>query len=93
MTRARPIQAALTSAGTFAVGAAMPLLAATVLPLDRLAVGVSVFALLFLMLLGGIGARAGGAPAVRGIMRVAFWGVLAMAATYAIGSLFGTSVA
>jgi VIT1/CCC1 family predicted Fe2+/Mn2+ transporter len=93
VTRARPIQAALTSAGTFAVGAAMPLLAATVLPLDRLAVGVSVFALLFLMLLGGIGARAGGAPAVRGIMRVAFWGVLAMAATYAIGSLFGTSVA
>lgn len=92
MHRARPIQAALTSAATFAVGAAMPLLAALVLPLGSLALGVSVAALLFLMLLGAIGARAGGAPVVKGVLRVTFWGVLAMAATYAIGSLFGTSV-
>ena len=92
MHRARPIQAALTSAATFAVGAALPLLAAVVLPLGSLAAGVSVAALLFLMLLGAVGAKAGGAPVGKGVLRVTFWGVLAMAATYAIGSLFGTSV-
>lgn len=93
MHRARPVQAALTSAATFAVGAALPLLAALLLPLGSLALGVSASALLFLMLLGAIGAKAGGAPMVKGVLRVTFWGVLAMAATYAIGSLFGTSVA
>lgn len=93
MHRARPIQAALTSAATFAVGAALPLLAAMLLPLGQLAIGVSLAALLFLMLLGAVGAKAGGAPVGKGVLRVTFWGVLAMAATYAIGSLFGTSVA
>lgn len=93
MHRARPVQAALTSAGTFAVGAALPLLAAMALPMGWLAIGVSLAALAFLMLLGGVGARAGGAPVGKGVVRVAFWGALAMAATYAIGSLFGTSVA
>ena len=93
MHRARPVQAAITSAATFAVGAALPLGAAVVLPLGQLALGVSVAALLFLMLLGGVGAAVGGAPVVKGVLRVAFWGVLAMAATYAIGSLFGTAVA
>ncbi len=93
MHRARPIQAALTSAATFAVGAALPLLAALLLPLESLAIGVSLAALLFLMLLGAVGAKAGGAPVGKGVLRVTFWGVLAMAATYAIGSLFGTSVA
>ena len=93
MHRARPIQAALTSAATFAVGAALPLLAAMLLPLGSLAVGVSFAALVFLVLLGAIGARAGGAPVVKGVLRVTFWGAAAMAATYAIGSLFGTSVA
>jgi VIT1/CCC1 family predicted Fe2+/Mn2+ transporter len=92
MHRARPVQAALTSAATFAVGAALPLGTAAVLPLGQLAVGVSVAALLFLMLLGGVGAKAGGAPVGKGVLRVTFWGVLAMAATYAIGSLFGTAV-
>ena len=92
MHRARPVQAALTSAATFAVGAALPLLVALILPIDSLAIGVSVAALAFLMLLGAVGARAGGAPVGKGVIRVAFWGVLAMAATYAIGSLFGTSV-
>ena len=76
-----------------AVGAALPLGAAVVSPLGQLALGVSVAALLFLMLLGGVGAAVGGAPVVKGVLRVAFWGVLAMAATYAIGSLFGTAVA
>ena len=93
MHRARPVQAALTSAATFAVGAGLPLLAALLLPLGSLAIGVSLAALVFLMLLGAVGARAGGAPIGKSVLRVAFWGVLAMAATYAIGSLFGTSVA
>ena len=93
MTRARPVQAALTSAATFSVGAALPLSAAALLPLNQLVIGVSVSALLFLMLLGAVGARAGGAPITRGVLRVAFWGVAAMAATWAIGRLFGTAVA
>ncbi len=93
MHRARPIQAALTSAGTFSVGAALPLLAAILLPLGKMPLGVSSAALLFLMLLGGVGAAAGGAPVGKGVLRVTFWGALAMAATYLIGSLFGTSVA
>ena len=93
MHRARPVQAALTSAGTFAVGAALPLGAAAVLPLSWLVAGVSAAALLFLILLGAVGARAGGAPIGKGIVRVALWGTLAMAATYGIGTLFGTSVA
>ena len=93
MHRARPVQAALTSAATFAVGAALPLGAAALLPLAQLPLGVSVAALLFLMLLGGVGAAVGGAPVVKGVLRVAFWGVLAMAATYGIGGLFGTAVA
>lgn len=93
MHRARPIQAALTSALTFAVGAALPLAAAAMLPMSSLIAGVALAALLFLMLLGGVGARAGGAAVGKGIVRVAFWGVIAMAATYAIGGLFGTSVA
>lgn len=93
MHRARPVQAALTSAATFAVGAALPLGAAALLPLGQLALGVSAAALIFLMLLGGVGAAVGGAPVGKGVLRVAFWGVLAMAATYAIGSLFGTAVA
>ena len=93
MHRARPIQAALTSAGTFTVGAGLPLIAAFALPMSSLMQGVSIASLLFLMLLGGVGAKAGGAPVLKGILRVTFWGVLAMLATYLIGKLFGTSVA
>lgn len=93
MHRARPIQAALTSAATFAVGAALPLVSAYILPLAQIPLTVSLAALAFLMLLGGVGAATGGAPVAKGVIRVAFWGALAMAATYLIGSLFGTSVA
>ena len=93
MHRARPIQAALTSAGTCTVGAGLPLIAAFVLPLASLMQGVSIASLLFLMLLGGVGAKAGGAPVLKGILRVTFWGVAAMLATYLIGKMFGTSVA
>jgi len=92
MHRARPVQAALTSAATFAIGAALPLLAAALVPLDQLVIAVGVAALLFLMVLGGVGARAGGAPVGKGILRVTFWGAIAMAVTWAIGSLFGTAV-
>jgi VIT1/CCC1 family predicted Fe2+/Mn2+ transporter len=90
--RARPIQAAFTSAGTFAIGAALPLAVASVLPIGQMPLGVSAASLAFLMLLGGIGAKAGGAPAVAAVRRVAFWGTAAMALTYAIGRLFGTAV-
>ena len=91
MHRARPLQAAAASAATFSIGAALPLLAAVVLPLRSISIGASSASLLFLMLLGGIGAAAGGAPMARGVVRVTFWGAIAMLATYLIGSLFGTN--
>ena len=91
-TTARPLQAALTSAATFAVGAAMPLLMVVLAPTDWLVVAVSVASLDFLALLGAIGARAGGAGIWRATFRVTFWGALAMALTAGIGRLFGTVV-
>lgn len=91
MHRARPLQAAVASAATFALGAALPLTAAMLLSLGAIPIGVSLAALLFLMLLGGVGAAAGGAPISKGVLRVTFWGVVAMAVTYMIGSLLGTS--
>lgn len=93
VTAARPIQAALTSAATFALGAAMPLAMVPVMPRETLVVGVSVASLLFLALLGAIGARAGGANVARATLRVTFWGALAMALTAGIGAVFGTVVA
>ena len=88
--RARPIQAALASAGCFAVGAAMPLLVTAMAPARDLIPLVSGTSLLFLALLGGLAARAGGAAVMLGAMRVTFWGALAMALTAGVGSLFGT---
>jgi VIT1/CCC1 family predicted Fe2+/Mn2+ transporter len=90
ITTAHPIQAAMTSAATFSAGAAMPLITAVVSPADWLAPAVSVASLLFLALLGAIGAGAGGANVVRATVRVTFWGALAMALTAAIGRAFGT---
>jgi VIT1/CCC1 family predicted Fe2+/Mn2+ transporter len=92
VTAARPIQAALTSAATFAVGAAMPLLMVILSPQAYLVPAVSIASLLFLALLGAIGARAGGADVVKATVRVTFWGALAMAATAGIGALVGTAV-
>ena len=92
ITAARPIQAALTSALTFSVGAAMPLLAVLLAPDGWLVPIVSAASLLFLALLGAIGASAGGANVPRATMRVTFWGALAMALTAGIGALFGTVV-
>jgi VIT1/CCC1 family predicted Fe2+/Mn2+ transporter len=90
--RARPIQAALASAASFAVGAAMPLLVTALAPATVLIPLVSGTSLLFLALLGGLAARAGGAGVLMGAIRVTFWGALAMAVTAGIGSLFRTVV-
>jgi len=92
ITTARPIQAALTSAATFAVGAAMPLLMVVFAPAGMLVSIVSVASLAFLALLGAIGARAGGAKILRATARVTFWGALAMALTAGVGAIFGTVV-
>ena len=92
VTAARPIQAALTSAATFSVGAAMPLAMVLLMPRAALVAGVSIASLIFLALLGAIGARAGGANIVRATLRVTFWGALAMALTAGIGAIFGTVV-
>ena len=92
ITTARPVQAALTSAATFSVGAAMPLLMVVVSPVGVLVPMVSAASLGFLALLGAIGAKAGGANVLRATARVTFWGALAMALTAGIGKLFGTVV-
>jgi VIT1/CCC1 family predicted Fe2+/Mn2+ transporter len=88
---ARPVQAALASAVTFAVGAALPLATAFVSPEKLIPIIVSITSLGFLALLGGVSAHAGGAPIAKAITRVTFWGALAMAATAGIGALFGVS--
>jgi VIT1/CCC1 family predicted Fe2+/Mn2+ transporter len=92
ITTARPIQAAFTSAATFAVGAALPLLVVFVSPARFLVAAVSVASLLFLALLGAIGARAGGADVIKATARVTFWGAFAMALTAGVGAMFGSAV-
>jgi VIT1/CCC1 family predicted Fe2+/Mn2+ transporter len=90
---ARPIQAALASAASFAVGAAMPLAVTAIAPPAGLISLVAATSLLFLALLGGLAARAGGAGVALGAIRVTFWGALAMVATAGVGALFGTAAA
>jgi VIT1/CCC1 family predicted Fe2+/Mn2+ transporter len=92
VTTARPVQAALTSASTFAVGAALPLSMVLLMPRPALVAGVSIASLVFLGLLGAIGARAGGANVGKATLRVTFWGALAMGLTAGIGAIFGTVV-
>jgi VIT1/CCC1 family predicted Fe2+/Mn2+ transporter len=92
MHAARPVQAALASAGTFAVGAALPLIVAALVPENNIIVAVSASSLLFLAFLGSLAASAGGAGRVRGALRVTFWGALAMALTALVGRAFGTVV-
>nr|WP_221230429.1 VIT family protein [Brevundimonas variabilis] len=91
-TTARPIQAALTSAGTFAIGALVPLIVVIVVPASGLVGLVSGSALAGLALLGWLGAKAGGAGAWKAVVRVTFWGALAMGLTAGIGRIFGTVV-
>lgn len=86
---ARPVQAAFSSAGTFFVGAALPLLVAWAVPGQQLIAVVATSSLIFLALLGALAARTGGAPIAVGAIRVTFWGALAMALTAAVGRLFG----
>jgi len=91
-TTARPVQAALTSAATFATGAALPLATVAIAPDNVLLAAVALSAFVGLGALGAMGARAGGANVPRSMIRVVFWGVLAMAVTAGIGRLFGTVV-
>ena len=92
ITTARPVQAALTSAAMFTIGAAMPLLMVVLSPANLLLPVVSASSLGFLAVLGGIAAKAGGANILRATARVTFWGALALALTAGIGKLFGTVV-
>ena len=89
---ARPVQAAFASAGTFAVGAALPMLAVFFTTVNMIGMVVSIMSLAFLALLGGASAYVGGAPVAKAVARVTFWGALAMAATAGIGKLFGVAV-
>jgi len=88
---AKPVQAAFASAGTFALGAALPLLMVLWLPVAVLMWGLAGSSLLFLALLGFLAARAGGSPVIASVMRVMFWGALAMALTAGVGALFGVA--
>jgi vacuolar iron transporter family protein len=90
--RARPIQAALTSAASFAVGAAMPLLAVAIVKDSILIPVVCGTSLIFLAILGAVAARVGGGAVATGAVRVTFWGALAMGLTAGVGALFGTTV-
>jgi VIT1/CCC1 family predicted Fe2+/Mn2+ transporter len=88
---AKPVQAALASAGTFALGAALPLVMVLVLPAPVLMWGLAGSSLVFLALLGWMAARAGGSPVLASVTRVTFWGALAMALTAGVGALFGVA--
>lgn len=91
-TQARPFQAALTSAATFAAGAALPLSTAMLAPSDLMIPLIAVGSMVFLALLGALGAIAGGAKIAKATLRVSFWGALAMGLTAGIGQIFGTVV-
>ena len=88
---ARPVQAGLTSAASFAVGAALPLLTSLVAPAQHVVLVVASTSLVFLRALGALSARTGGAPVLQASMRVAFWGALAMGITAAVGRIFGAA--
>jgi vacuolar iron transporter family protein len=92
LTTARPIQAALASAASFAVGAMLPLLATFLTPIKAIPWSVSILSLFFLASLGGLSAAMGGAPVAKAVIRITFWGALAMAATAGIGMFFDVSV-
>lgn len=88
---AKPLQAAIASAATFAIGAALPILALIVLPPSILIAGIAISTLVLLSVLGFVAAKTGGAPVMKSVLRVTFWGALAMAATTVIGSFFGVA--
>lgn len=92
ITTARPLQAALASALTFTAGAAAPLLVVPLAPMQFMVASVAVVSLICLAILGALGARAGSAPLLPSILRVSFWGALAMAVTALVGQAFGAAV-
>ena len=92
ISRARPIQAALSSAAAFSAGALPPVLLVVLLPLTDLSAAVTALSLVLLLVLGGVAAHLGGAPRLRGAIRVGFWGALAMGVTDLVGRLFGAVV-
>ena len=92
ITSARPLQAAITSALTFTAGAGAPLLAVLLVPVGMLMPAVVAVSLLCLVTLGAVGAKLGGAPVGRSVLRVGFWGAMAMLVTAGVGRLFGTAV-
>ncbi|GLR47485.1 VIT1/CCC1 transporter family protein [Sphingomonas astaxanthinifaciens] len=92
ITSARPLQAAITSALTFTAGAGAPLLAVLLVPVGMLIPAVVIVSLLCLVILGAVGAKLGGAPVGRSVLRVGFWGAMAMLVTAGVGRLFGTAV-
>ncbi len=92
VSTARPIQAAFASAGTFSVGAALPLCIVLLFPASLLMWVIPGSSLLFLALLGSLAAKVGGAPVIKAAFRVTFWGALAMALTAGVGALFGVAV-
>jgi len=89
---ARPVQAALSSAASFAIGALLPLLSVLVVPLPQLIIAVSAFSLVLLAVLGVLAAHAGGAPRLQSVVRVVFWGAMAMGLTALVGLIFGAVV-
>lgn len=91
VTAARPLQAAIASAATFSIGAILPLAVVLLSPLSSVVWAVSLAALVFLAALGALGARVGGSPVGKGVVRVVFWGALAMAVTAGVGLLFGAT--
>lgn len=90
ITTARPLQAALTSAASFSTGAILPLLVAAIVPAQWAIPAIALSALISLAILGGIAAKAGGAPIGRGIIRITFWSALAMGVSSGVGALFGS---
>jgi len=92
INKARPIQAALSSAASFTIGAALPVLLVTFAPMENIITIISISSLIFLALLGAIAAKAGGASILKGATRVSFWSALAMALTAGVGYIFGVSV-
>ncbi len=92
VSTARPLQAAFASAGTFSVGAALPLLVVLLVPASLLMWVLPASSLVFLALLGSLAAKAGGAPVLKAASRVTFWGALAMALTAGVGTLFGVAL-
>lgn len=89
---ARPLQAALASAAAFAVGAAPPVVVAALVPVQYLSTVIIASAMVLLVVLGAVAARLGGAPVATGAVRMAFWGAMAMALTYVVGKIFGTTI-